>query len=73
MKNIQTWIAEAWERLIAARADYEETACLGRLFNTLMVIGAGVERQFIKSVMPVMPGGKEHFPGSLHRYHRMRG
>ena len=73
MKNIQTWIAEAWERLIAARAEYEETACLGRLFNTLMVIGTGVERLCIKSVTPVLLGGKEHLPGSLCRHHRMRG
>jgi len=42
MKNIQTRIARAWERLIAVKARDEEEARLGRLFNILMVISTGI-------------------------------
>ena len=42
MNNTRSGFADAWERLIAARAGDEETVRLGRLFNTLMVISTGI-------------------------------
>ncbi len=42
MNGTQSRFADAWERLIVARAGDEETLRLGRLFNTLMVISTGI-------------------------------
>ncbi|BBI98886.1 hypothetical protein FGKAn22_05790 [Ferrigenium kumadai] len=42
MRNMRTGYAEAWKRLVTAKAGNEEEARLGRLFNTLMVISTGI-------------------------------
>ncbi len=40
--DLRIWSAAAWERLIEVQARDEEEARLGRLFNTLMVIGFAI-------------------------------